>query len=80
MLTKHRVVLRWYESMNRGFEYHPGERRTPTGPQVFVAEEAPQGAMFVGTVVRLEYDAWQDMGGPAEITVTVEPGDLLNGE
>lgn len=25
-------------------------------------------------------EAWQDMGQPRVITVTIEPGDLLNGE
>lgn len=25
-------------------------------------------------------EAWQDMGQPKVITVTIEPGDLLNGE
>jgi hypothetical protein len=28
----------------------------------------------------LPSDLWRDMGRPAVITVTVEPGDLLNGE
>lgn len=29
-------------------------------------------------VVELESDAWEDMGRPHTITVTIEPGDRLN--
>lgn len=28
--------------------------------------------------VRVHPDVWEDMGRPTEITVTIEPGDLLN--
>ena len=30
--------------------------------------------------VNVEYDVWVDMGRPDVITVTIEPGDLLNEE
>lgn len=30
--------------------------------------------------VTLDYARWDDMGRPGQITVTIEPGDLLNPE
>jgi hypothetical protein len=30
-------------------------------------------------VVVLDFPTWTDMGEPTEITVTIEPGDTLNG-
>lgn len=32
-----------------------------------------------GYVVRIAADVWDDMGRPDTLTVTVEPGDALNG-
>jgi hypothetical protein len=32
------------------------------------------------TAVELDPDVWVDMGRPGTLTVTIEPGDLLNGE
>lgn len=29
--------------------------------------------------LRVPKDVWEDMGAPATITVTIEPGDRLNG-
>ena len=81
-LTEHAVVLRWYESMNQGADFFVRDRRAlNTGPQMFVTEENAEGdyaAFSSGTVLRMEYETWQDMGGPTEITVTVRPGDHLN--
>lgn len=48
------------------------------------AEPNP-GRVFVSFIagdpvyaMRLPIDAWRDMGKPKTITVTVQPGDLLN--
>lgn len=30
------------------------------------------------TQVLMDIGLWEDMGGPEEITITIEPGDLLN--
>lgn len=76
MLTKHQTVLHWYESMNR--DWSRPDDHTPTGPQFFATEEVPLHAASVATVIKLDYDVWQDMGGAVDITVTVEPGDMLN--
>lgn len=31
------------------------------------------------TICRIDQETWSEMGQPKEITVTIEPGDLLNG-
>jgi hypothetical protein len=70
-MSKHQVVLHWFESMNRNmrsFESIPS-----TGPQMFAAKETDPLSIVEGTVVRMEYDAWQDIGGPTTVRVTVEP-------
>lgn len=46
-------------------------------PPRFVQEQEP-GTNARLTEVALDTNVWRDMGSPTEITVTVEPGDLLN--
>jgi hypothetical protein len=29
--------------------------------------------------VHIDHDTWEDMGSPPQLTVTIEPGDTLNG-
>lgn len=46
---------------------------------IFVASDDDPGETSVRrTEVRMDREVWQDMGEPHEITVTIEPGDLLN--
>jgi hypothetical protein len=53
-----------------------------------VLDRAPGTATFLQDedllgrkhVVSLDHDVWEDMGKPETITVTIEPGDLLNQE
>ncbi len=64
--TKHRTVLRFQPNTTQGYE----------GPIVqFLYErdddEPPESYL-------MEVGCWVDMGNPDTITVTVEPGDLLN--
>jgi hypothetical protein len=75
MAGERTVTLRWFESVNGGDRFAlRGFAPVHTGPQMFVATETPPdpARSIPGTVVRLDYDVWQDMGGPAEITVTVK--------
>lgn len=51
------------------------EKRRPVEYVCFVEEANP----VKGTEVILGRDAWEEMGKPDEVTVTVEPGDKLNG-
>lgn len=65
-LTKTRTVLRRNNGWPEG-----------SGKAVFTAEpEDHEGAR--GTRVVLDDDLYVDMSRPATITVTIEPGDLLN--
>lgn len=79
VVIKHSVVLHWFESLNNYPERYPPLARIGE-PQIFTTEETPPYSPPPGTGLRLDYDAWQEMGGPTVITVTVEPGDRLNDE
>lgn len=48
------------------------------GGASFVSLNEDTGA--VDHVLTLEYTAWEDMGRPHRVTVTIESGDLLNEE
>ena len=65
-------TLYWHEDAQRRWQV-VDDPETLTGPQMFSAEPArgPYAAS-VGTVVRLEYDVWQALGGPVEIAVSIE--------
>lgn len=52
-------------------DYAPGDRDAFPHAQ-YTAES--------GTVIRVPTRIWDDMGHPAHITVTVQPGDTLNHE
>lgn len=67
-LTKTRTVLR-----HNGFIARHTED-VERGP-VFDSADVDGGRL---TVITLDQSVWDDMGQPAEITVTIEPGDLLN--
>jgi hypothetical protein len=69
-LSRHRIVLTLHAM--------PPEPEAIAGDAslYFGAEEEP----WAHTSARLRLDDWVDMGRPTEITVTVEPGDLLNAE
>lgn len=46
-------------------------RTVEPGPgEAFTSVEPP--------ALTVDHDAWEDMGRPSQITVTVQPGDLLN--
>ena len=77
-LVKHATVLHWFEDAQQRDFMARDPRRVPTGPQLFTSEAVAPDTSAYGSVVRLEYETWQDMGGPLTITVTVEPGDRLN--
>lgn len=49
--------------------------RRPNDQVVFLADWQPGGRRQTLTT---DVDTWRDMGEPRVITVTVEPGDLLN--
>lgn len=63
-LIKTRVVLPLASDLNADSD--PWFQPTPDD----------QDARLTG--VRLDGDVWRDMGQPTQITVTIEPGDLLN--
>ncbi len=66
-LSKQRIVMERYPV-------------NPQGPDVqrFVQHPEEEGEVARGVDV-LTQD-WEDMGRPDIVTVTIEPGDLLNGE
>lgn len=39
---------------------------------------APDEPGDLTTIVSLDRDSWEDLGRPDHITITIEPGDLLN--
>lgn len=49
---------------------------TPDEPVTFVQYEDDHG--FLTTAVTISATTWRDMGCPDKLTVTLEPGDLLN--
>jgi hypothetical protein len=65
--TKHRTVLEFRPNIGQGWE----------GPTVEFSREPDDDSEIVETFL-LEVGCWVDMGSPGTITVTVEPGDLLN--
>lgn len=69
-LTKTRTVLQHNGTVAR----HTAD--VERGP-VFDSADEDGGRL---TVLTLDQSVWEDMGSPHEITVTIEPGDLLNVE
>lgn len=59
-------TVRVLEHANHGTSTHEIFSREPDEPG------------DIPMVVHLERDAWVDLGRPSHITVTIEPGDLLN--
>lgn len=43
----------------------------------YVGRDDDEG--FITTSVEVDVDTWDDLGRPAHITVTIKPGDTLNG-
>lgn len=62
MLTKHRTILHYWT--------------TSMGLTSFLTRDEDTGSVVEAH--ELPEDVWVDMGSPDTITVTVEPGDLLN--
>ncbi len=46
-----------------------------TGPRFCYMDDEGVGRVYV---LYMDLDVWDDMGKPDTITVTIEPGDLLN--
>jgi len=63
VLQKSQVVLRWNQTMHESAWFSTDDESIP--------------AAFHGLTIPAS--AWKDMGCPYEVTVTIEPGDLLNG-
>jgi hypothetical protein len=66
-----KTTLHWNEDLQR--EPYPSRSDyTPQGPQMFTEQlERDRLSTIRGTVVRLEYDVWQALGGPTTIEVEV---------
>jgi hypothetical protein len=46
---------------------------------VTFSREAEEGEdRFSRREIKFSYEDWVELGGPTKITVTIEPGDLLN--
>lgn len=64
--TKHRTILAFRPNAYQGYE----------GPMVHFSQEHDEGE--AAEAFLLSVGCWDGMGCPTTITVTVEPGDLLN--
>lgn len=66
-LARHRTVLHRVQ-------------REGTGQFVWFAQDDDEGVLTItiGEPFRLARGLWEEMGSPDQITLTVEPGDLLN--
>lgn len=47
------------------------------GPVIFNFDR-DEGDDMIDDVLLLSVEDWQDLGSPVRLTVTIEPGDLLN--
>jgi hypothetical protein len=74
MLTSHRIVL---TPVHYPDPELPDEPTAPTDTLFFWADD-PDIPHYENTSLYLTLREWWDMGSPRTITVTVEPGDLLN--
>lgn len=68
ILLRKRVVLD-FEGVNSYEEIHTAYFGTP----VVDDDEVPEMSLFISE------DDWREMGKPEQLTVTVEPGDKLDG-
>lgn len=64
-LIKTRTILRYFADRDDGCP-------------MFTAAESNEGEAVRNHGLILDLDVWDDIGRPTIITVTIEPGDLLN--
>jgi hypothetical protein len=66
IMTNHKIVL-------------PRVRRPSPHNGAFFTNRDDDEASRIESY-RMDFDTFQEMGEPAEITVTIEPGDMLNAD
>lgn len=74
-LTKTRSVL---DVVAEGRRAVSTDDTTPDDAVWFERKLDPGESMTRQTLVIIDRDLWEDLGEPTQITVSIEPGDLLN--
>ena len=71
---RHRVLLRQVPPA------YVDETKTPPVVQILYVSEMEESAAEPAIVLQLPIDVFESMGEPPVMTLTIEPGDLLNPE
>jgi hypothetical protein len=50
----------------------------PAGETWFTFAQADEDTGLATTVLKMSEQSWLNLGSPAQLTVTIEPGDQLN--